>query len=270
MPELPPRRLIASLYGLYARPEGWLSVAALVRLMEDLGVDAAAVRSSVSRMKKRGVLVPERRDGRAGYALSPSTVEVLREGDQRIWSPRRAGAADEWLVVVFSVPESEREKRHTLRTTLQQLGFGSAAPGVWVAPGSAYEETTGVLDRLGLTSYTEFFRGCYLGDDVARRIGEWWDLDEISELYEEFVDAFGPLQAMRTTNAEAFAGYVPMLTAWRRLPYLDPGLPLEYLPAEWSGVAAKELFEDLDGRLRAPADEHARSLLRAEAATSGA
>ena len=78
MPELAPRRLILSLYGLYARPEGnWLSVAALVALMEDLGVDSAAVRSSVSRLKKRGVLdaVAARRQcglrplrGRAGGA----------------------------------------------------------------------------------------------------------------------------------------------------------------------------------------------------------
>ena len=70
MPELAPRRLILSLYGLYARPEGnWLSVAALVTLMEDLGVDSAAVRSSVSRLKKRGVLDAVRRDGSAGLCV---------------------------------------------------------------------------------------------------------------------------------------------------------------------------------------------------------
>ena len=52
-----PRQLILSLYGLYAREEGnWLSVASLIALMADLGVDSAAVRSSVSRLKQRGVL----------------------------------------------------------------------------------------------------------------------------------------------------------------------------------------------------------------------
>ncbi len=49
-----PRQLILSLYGLYAREEGdWLSVASLIALMADLGVDSAAVRSSVSRLKRR-------------------------------------------------------------------------------------------------------------------------------------------------------------------------------------------------------------------------
>jgi phenylacetic acid degradation operon negative regulatory protein len=172
MPEPAPRQLILSLYGLYARPEGnWLSVAALVALMEDLGVDSAAVRSSVSRLKKRGVLEPVKRDGSAGYALSPETLAMLRAGDSRIWSRPRATAADGWLVVVFSVPEAEREKRHALRTLLTGLGFGTAAAGVWIAPATAYDETLTALEQRGLAAYTEFFRGDYLGvGDVSARM----------------------------------------------------------------------------------------------------
>ncbi len=265
--EIAPRQLITSLFGLYARAEeNWLSVASLVRLMEDLGVDAAAVRSSVSRLKKRDVLHSVKRDGRAGYALSPSTLEILREGDERIWSRPRATAADGWLVVVFSVPESEREKRHALRSQLVRLGFGSAAPGVWVAPGTLYDEVLRVLDRRGLTSYTEFFRGDYLGaGDVAARMGEWWDLEEMERLHGEFLAAYSPvrdaLAGVAPEPAEAFGTYVPMLTAWRRLPYLDPGLPLEHLPPGWRGIAAGDLFADLDTLLRKPADEHAASRL---------
>jgi phenylacetic acid degradation operon negative regulatory protein len=53
-----------------------------------------------------------------------------------------------------------------------------------------------------------------------------------------------------------------MLTAWRRLPYLDPGLPLAHLPRGWVGLAAAELFAELDASLRKPADVHARSVLQ--------
>ncbi|NUR05543.1 MAG: PaaX family transcriptional regulator [Nocardioidaceae bacterium] len=260
--DVQPRQLITTLYGLYARAEdGWLSVASLVRLMEDLGVDAAAVRSSVSRLKKRDVLRSEPREGRAGYALSPATLEVLREGDERIWSRPRATAADGWLVVVFSVPESEREKRHALRSQLTRLGFGSAAPGVWVAPGTSYDEVVRTLDRRGLTAYTEFFRGDYLGaGDVGARMREWWDLEAMAAAYADFVAGFARTPTDVPVDA-AYRSYVPMLTAWRRLPYLDPGLPLEHLPADWAGSAARELFEDLDAALRRPAEKHAQALL---------
>lgn len=266
--ELAPRQLILSLYGLYARSGGaWLSVASLIALMAELGVDGAAVRSSVSRLKRRGVLKAVRHDGRAGYALSDEALEVLREGDTRIWSRPRATPGDGWLVVVFSVPETEREKRHALRSTLARLGFGTAAPGVWVAPGIAYDETARALRRQGLSSYTEFFRGSYLGSgDVASRMREWWDLDELEKLYDAFRIAWEPALSMprRPEPRAAFATYVPMLTDWRRLPYLDPGLPLEHLPPDWAGIRAGEVFATLDRRLRERAADFAMPVVHGE------
>ena len=56
------------------------------------------------------------------------------------------------------------------------------------------------------------------------------------------------------------AAYVPMLTAWRRLPYLDPGIPLDLLPDGWPGEKAAGLFATLDRRLRDPAAKHAAAL----------
>ena len=146
-----PRELIVTIYGLYARAEhNWLSVASLVRLMADLGVDGPAVRSSVSRLKRRDTLRSLRLDGAAGYALSPSSLEVLREGDARIFDRRRATLEDGWVLVVFSVPERERDKRHELRTWLTRLGFGTAAPGVWVAPGTGGGRDMAGADQAGV------------------------------------------------------------------------------------------------------------------------
>ena len=90
--EIAPRQLILSLYGLYAREDGdWLSVASLISLMADLGADSAAVRSSVSRLKRRGVLEAAQREGRAGYALSPSTLAMLRGLAPDDWDAPGAG-----------------------------------------------------------------------------------------------------------------------------------------------------------------------------------
>jgi phenylacetic acid degradation operon negative regulatory protein len=225
----------------------------------------------VSRLKKRDVLRSERHDGRAGYALSPPAVEVLREGDRRIWGRRRATPEDGWLVVVFSVPEAERERRHALRSLLTGLGFGSAAPGVWVAPGTSYDEAVRALERRGLASYTEFFRGDYLGPgqagDLSTRMAQWWDLEAIAAEYADFLTAHDGLRTADPQPATAYRAYVPMLTAWRRLPYLDPGLPLEHLPGDWAGLAAGELFTELDARFRDPAAEHARALVEDSAAS---
>lgn len=255
--------LIITIFGLYARGEhNWLSVASVVQLMADLGFEGAAVRSSISRLKRRGVVRAERRDG-AGYALSESTLETLAEGDTRIFERRRATVADGWLVVVFSVPESEREKRHALRTSLTQLGFGTAAPGVWVAPGNLAVETRRTLERRGLAGYVDIFAGEHFAfEDLRSKVRAWWDLDELTDLYADFLRRHRPVaEAGVSSVRQAFQDYVPMLTAWRRLPYSDPGLPLSLLPPGWNGVTAEALFEELNGTLSAPAREHALAVI---------
>ncbi|MFE5036038.1 PaaX family transcriptional regulator [Streptomyces sp. NPDC056683] len=261
--------LIITLFALYARGEhNWLSVASVIRLMADLGVEGQAVRSAVSRLKRRGVLRGERHEGAAGYAVSDRTLEVLEDGDVRIFERNRAAAGDGWLVVVFSVPESERDKRHALRTALTRLGFGTAAPGVWVAPGILADETRRTLQRLALTPYVDIFTGDHFAfGDLSAKVREWWDLDELTALYADFLERYRPVRERAAAGAvparEAFGIYLPMLTEWRRLPYRDPGLPLSLLPPGWMGETAGALFEELDKTLREPARAHALAVIHA-------
>jgi phenylacetic acid degradation operon negative regulatory protein len=267
--EAQPRQLIVTIYGLYAREEpNWLPIASVVRLMGDLGIDGQAVRSSISRLKRRDILHSLRIGAAAGYALSPSMLEIMREGDRRIFGQRPASLADGWVQVVFTVPEAERGKRHELRTRLAGLGFGPMAPGVWLAPGALADEVSDVLARLGLSGYVDIFRGQYLGfADLPGRVCDWWDLEDLAAKYAQFVDHYRPVHHRLTRQppggGEAFAEYVRMLTAWRRLRYLDPGLPAEVLPARWDGVAAAELFGELSDVLRSPAHRHATQAIHA-------
>jgi phenylacetic acid degradation operon negative regulatory protein len=264
-----PRALIVTIYGLYAREAGgWLSVASLIRLMAGLGVDEPAVRSSISRLKQRGVLEPGRRDGAAGYALSARGRDILAEGDRRIFDRPRARPGDGWLLVVFSVPEPERRRRHALRSRLTWLGFGTVSAGVWIAPGHLADETAEVLERGGLSGYVSLFRADYLAfGDLREQVGRWWDLDRLQDLYQEFLASAGPVLARWAgggppgpADAAAFADYVRALTAWRRLPFLDPGLPAELLPGAWNGLRADAAFTALRQRLADPARAHVLAL----------
>ncbi|MEI8261609.1 MAG: PaaX family transcriptional regulator, partial [Actinomycetes bacterium] len=53
-----PQSLIITIYGAYSRPlGGWVSVAALLNLLGVVGVDEAAGRGALSRLKRRGILL---------------------------------------------------------------------------------------------------------------------------------------------------------------------------------------------------------------------
>jgi phenylacetic acid degradation operon negative regulatory protein len=262
------RHLIITVYGLYARHDGgWLSVATLIRLLADLGIDEPAVRSAISRLKRRGILQSRRHDGAAGYQLSAEALAILREGDARIFRRGRATPADGWVLAVFSVPESERHRRHVLRSELTRLGFGMVAPGVWIVPAHPRDTTAETLRRLELDAYADLFRADHLAfGDPAAKVRQWWDLDELERHYESFIRAHEPaLRALGSGPAggpEAFAGYVRVLTDWRRLPYLDPGLPAELLPDGWVGIRAAELFFALRALLEEPARAYVKSVSR--------
>lgn len=255
------RAVIVTIYGLYAREVGgWFGISTLVRLMAQLGVEEAAVRSSISRLKRRGILEAERFDGRAGYSLSAQAREILDEGDRRIFRRRRATVDEGWILAVFSVPESERRRRHTLRSRLSWLGFGSVGPGVWIAPAHLYDEVRDVLLREELAEYVDLFEARHLGfAAVSDEVSQWWDLAGLDRLYQQFQDEHGPVlqhwrsRRSRDDEGAAFADYIRVLTAWRRLPYLDPGLAPELLPRNWSGTRAADLFFALQRRLEEPA-----------------
>ncbi|MFB7471375.1 PaaX family transcriptional regulator C-terminal domain-containing protein [Kitasatospora sp. NPDC056184] len=256
-----PSSLIHTVYGEFVRRlGGWISIADLIALMAELDVDAPAVRSAISRLKKAGTLLQERRDGSAtGYRLSPAMDPVFEEGDRRIFhSLEPAALADGWVVAVFSVPESERAQRHTLRSRLSWLGFGNAAPGVWLAPARLLPDARRLLARLGLDGYVHLFLSAeYAGfTDLRTAVAAWWDFPAIEAQYAAFTDAWQPaataLAPAEPDPAGAFRAYVPMLDQWRRLPYLDPGLPEPLLPADWNAVAARAVFTELHARLAGP------------------
>jgi len=259
------RHLIITVYGLYARHDGgWLSVATLIRLLADLGIDEPAVRSAISRLKRRGILQSQRCGGSAGYRLSAEALAILREGDARIFRRRRATPADGWVLAVFSVPESERHRRHVLRSELTRLGFGMVAPGVWIVPGHPEDTTAETLRRLGLDAYADLFRADHLAfGDPAAKVRQWWDLDELERQYESFIAAHDPVLGRweEGRGDEAFADYVRVLTDWRRLPYLDPGLPAELLPEGWVGIRAADLFFTLRALLEEPARAYVKSAI---------
>ncbi|MEU8353304.1 MULTISPECIES: PaaX family transcriptional regulator C-terminal domain-containing protein [unclassified Streptomyces] len=270
-----PRSLIVTFYGAHGRGRasgeaahgvtGPMPVAALIRLLGTVGVDAPSVRSAVSRLKRRGLLLPARTaGGAAGYALSDSARQLLEDGDRRIFGRPAARLGDGWVLAVFSVPEQERHKRHLLRSRLARLGFGSAAPGVWIAPAPLLEETRHTLERLRLAGYVDLFTGAHAGyEPTVRSVGRWWDLDAVAALHRGFLTGHEPLlrrwKARRGGSAEeAYRDHLLVLDSWCRIPYADPGLPPELLPAGWPGGRSAEVFAELHDRLREAAAEHVR------------
>ncbi|PVE94688.1 PaaX family transcriptional regulator C-terminal domain-containing protein [Microbacterium sp. TPD7012] len=256
--------LLRTLIGLYLRPLGGeISAADLVALAGDLGIPAAQARTGITRLKQKGLLIPERSET-IGYRLNPAAVGMLERGDRRIFEMREMTDADTWCLVSFSVPESARSVRHQLRRRLQWIGAGNVSPALWICPGHLQDEVLEILDDLGARPWTTLFRASdpLPAGSLIDAAAHWWDLEALRAEHLAFQDSLAALPA------EPFAAYVRLIDSWRVLPYTDPGLPPSMLPSDWPARRSFDEFARLSVGLAEPAWEHVRAVTRRDAPSS--
>ncbi len=251
-----PRARILDVYGAFARDVGgWIAIADLIGLLSLFGIEAQVVRSAASRMKQKDLLESRKIGSAAGYALSAEALDILRDGDARIFRDVNENESTSWIIAVFSVPETERQQRYLIRSRLARLGFGQGPAATWFAPASILADTKRMLHRTGLNKYVHLWQGDYLGfEQPSDLVRSAWDLDAIRECYDNYLREFTPVaeqwRSRASDDQQAFIDYLNSLAVWRPLPFMDPGLPAELISDDWPGRAARELFLELQERLR--------------------
>ncbi|MGH3166112.1 MAG: PaaX family transcriptional regulator [Trebonia sp.] len=260
------RSLVFDLFGDYLRYRGGkVRLRALAALMAPLGVPESTVRVVAARMRKDGWLAADREGRETVYSLTDAAWQMLDEGRARIFQ-REAGPWDgQWRMVVYQVPETERAYREQLRKRLGWLGFGPLSGSVWVSP---HERIRQVRDEFAgqtpvrLDTFRSRSDGNGADRDIAARA---WDLVALDRDYRDLLSRYRPLLATcREGGLDGPAALVERLRLvhdYRRFPFRDPDLPPELLPEDWAGRRAHELFLEVHGLLRAPAEQAADQLM---------
>jgi phenylacetic acid degradation operon negative regulatory protein len=236
---------------------------ALVAALGEMGVEDKTARQALSRLSSEDFLIRARHGRRVEWALTPGATQLLVEGTDRIYGFGRSSEPwdGQWLVVAVTVPESQREARHRLRTRLTWAGLGSPLPGLWVTPDvSKQAEVAAIVSSLGIAAFT--FVGSLGGaNELPELVAAAWQLDEVEHFYAEFMATFAANKV--GTPAQAFSSQMELVGRWRRVPFIDPGLPAELLPKRWPRQAAVELFHRRHDRWHGPAQTFWDDLMRA-------
>jgi phenylacetic acid degradation operon negative regulatory protein len=253
--------MLLTLLGELVLPgDGMAWTSAVLTTFERLGVAEKATRQALMRTSNAGWLRPEKIGRRTRWQLTPAARALLSDGAERIYSFGPAQDWDgQWVLVAARIPESDRRARHVVRTRLAWAGFGSLGPGLWISPHSEREqEATRVLREAGAGADANVFVARLTGLSDTRKpaglrqqvdpaglrqqvdmVAAAWDLPVIEAEYEHFIAEFGSKKP-----SDVLARQLELVHAWRRFPSLDPALPRELLPAQWSGTTAARLFAD--------------------------
>ncbi len=204
-------------------------------------------RQAVARLADQGLLAAARHGRRTRWILTESAARLLASGTERIYRFGEPSAPwdGQWLVVLASVPEDQRAKRHQLRNQLEFFGLGFLSPGVAVSPHVQRESSVhAVLGEIGLDESAIVFlarTGAFVPD--AELIRRAWDLDSLGQRYQMFIASFE--DRVPASDEQRFVALVALVHEWRRFPFGDPEIPDELLPSKWPGHHAKRVFDSL-------------------------
>lgn len=246
------RSALFDVYGDHLRARSSQApVAALVRLLDPVGIAAPAVRTAISRMVIQGWLEPVTVAGGRGYRATERAGRRLDQAGDRIYGRTEPVWDGTWHLAFVNAP-AERSSRARLRADLAFVGYAELSDNVWVSP---FERTelASVLERSAASART-----C-LATDFEPAPTEAWDLGVLHAKYSRWLTSVddlvsGQLDTHQDEDEAAFAARFHLVHEWRKFLFADPGLPAELLPADWPGRAAAELFASEARRLKPGTD----------------
>ncbi|HET7615945.1 MAG TPA: phenylacetic acid degradation operon negative regulatory protein PaaX [Bacillales bacterium] len=257
------RSMIFTLYGDYISHYGneiWIG--SLIRLLEAFGHNEQSVRAAISRMNKQGWVKSRRVGNKSYYRLSERGVRRINEAAKRIFKLQPDDWDGKWRMLMYTIPEEKRQIRDELRKEIVWSGFGMLSSGLWISPNRLEKQVRDLIDKYEIAPYVHFFISEYEGPRKSRNlVGECWDLEEINERYERFIDFYSKKYVVDKSridkggmdDGECFVERTRLVHEYRKFLFVDPGMPEPLLPDKWFGSHAAALFSDYYKALAEPA-----------------
>ncbi|MBP2184743.1 PaaX family transcriptional regulator [Amycolatopsis magusensis] len=257
-----PQSLMFSFLGLHVMGRDTAVYSgSVIAVFGRVGISEEAVRSTLTRMVKRGLLTRHRRGRRVYFGLTSRAAGVLEDGSRRIW---QTGAVNRdwdgnWTLVGFSLPDTRRGDRHDLRSRLVWAGFGPLQNGLWIAPGT--KDAASIVDGLDLADNVNVFTAQHAKPtESADLVHRAFDVDAIATRYHAFLSRWEPAAPL-PSFPDDLARQLVLHTDWLQLVRQDPHLPAEHLAPDWPAIRAEQLFHRLANRYAETASTLATEVL---------
>jgi len=197
----------------------------------------STIRKEISYLRKDGLLENKKYYHRA-------VPEITRKGRLKISTHLAYKPFGQWdgklRVVIFNIPENDRQSRTMLRDKLKQLGFEAAQKSVYISPYPLLAPIRSFATEMGIRQHLVLMEADKI-DQEKKEIQTIWNLEKINENYKKFIKnakrkkqvRFWPLMAKKLE-----ADFVNIYQA-------DPRLPAEFLPKDWQGERAYKIFKEI-------------------------
>ena len=266
-PTLRAGSLITTVFGDAIAPRGgtvWLG--SLINTMADFGISERLVRTSVFRLAKDGWLQSQQIGRRSYYSLTAEGREQFEQATNRIYGQPVDHWDGQWCLLLLSALDTATKE--AVRRECGWLGFGSLSANVLAHPSPELPDLDVTIRRLEVEDSLVVMRGQTIRRGTAMRdlARDSWNLDDIDERYDGFVQRFRPVyKALSTktkmTDKTAFLIRTLLVQEYRKVLLRDPWLPAQLLPSTWQGGTAYQLCRNLYRGVHAQADAHLDTMM---------
>ena len=211
--------IVITVFGDAIVPRGgsvWLGT--LLEFFKTIDIDSGVVRTAMSRLAADGWLERNKVGRNSFYRLADKGRLTFDAAVEHVYNPQ----SPDWTGRFELLLIANAGDREASREALQDAGFGSPLPGVWIAPsGVPVPEVAARAIRLEVSAE----------DDSGRRLlSESWPLHRTADAYLKFMKTFEPLRGWigrraRLSDTDAFTARILMIHHYRRVVLHDPLLP---------------------------------------------
>jgi phenylacetic acid degradation operon negative regulatory protein len=247
----PPRAaaFIVTIYGDIVEPRGGvLWMGNLIEVCGTIGISESLVRTAVSRLVSAGQLSGERDGRRSFYRLTDRARVEFLQAAKILFDP--GPAPDSFLIAPR--PPAEQE------SGFLRQGF-TVAGAFLIGPDRSRSGDDSLGTRLpGPVFRAETIAGA---EELPAFASRYWDLESLAEAYVVFLERYGRLSSYLASGeplhgADAMTARLMLVHDYRFALLRDPRLPIEALPKDWPGYAARTQFADLYRRLAPETDRY--------------
>ncbi len=234
--------LIFGLMASLGNPE--YSVSQLKELLALFNVTENTLRTTLSRLTKKGLLISRKEGKSAFYRFSPKGT-IIRSNVGRSFFELDWSNWDEWWWgVLFSVPERKRSERYRIHKKLFTYRFAPFHRGFWIRPRHPSEEIEKHLQShfehanfrlISFMPHREF---------TEAEVQRLWNIEKVAHKIDQALDLLlrelakiDTMSAHEALIAEMEIGGIVVNTLFQ-----DPLLPHRYLPADWKGSELRARF----------------------------
>jgi phenylacetic acid degradation operon negative regulatory protein len=240
----------------------WLG--SLITLLEQLGLSSRLVRTSAFRLTADGWFSASREGRRSYYSLSEAGMQRVQHADRRIYEFNLAQWDGQWTLVLLD-STMRASDRARLQRELSWESFGRLSPLVFAHPHASHAALKEIITAAGQQDHVAVLRANKLDGFSTKPLQDimhgTFALTRVAEAWNQFIQRFSPLQAelLLWEPADAFVARSLLIHEYRRVLLRDPNLPKAFLPADWPGVQARRLCEDLYGSLLKSSEAYLRA-----------